>query len=198
MQEQGWLDLIAPLQAFVTEATVASLGFWAFLADHPADAVKAFGGLVALSAFASNWRALREVRESIVTCASELNFTGLRIGPSGPYVVPLRQLFFAYSAFVFYQIVSQVTGVWRVATVSDVGVEFFLHGVLFLAVYRSWRSIIHIAKETYTDDVRKLKRFSKELDDALADKRISITNLLHSTLIFPIAALAPKIFQTLS
>lgn len=179
-------------------AVDGGIGLFSLALDHPDSAAKALGGLIAASAIVSNTRALKQVRKSIVTCDHELNFRGLRIGRSEPYVVPLRSLFFAYALLVFYQIISQVTGAVRDASLADLGVEVFLQGMLVFFVYWNYRRIKAQSAEALGLEDGRIERFNRKLDEALKDKKISVTDLLRSVAIFPLASVVPKMVETFS
>lgn len=186
-----------PLAYFGNEVLRAVDSALGLAFDYPIVAIKAFAGLAALSSLVSNCRALTEVYASIVTCERPFDFRGRRLGASEPYIVPLRKLFFWYALFTFYQLVSQVTGAVGQPTPWGIATEFALQGMLVSLVFFRWRSIRKIAKGNYQDQDQKVVRFNRLFDEALADKRISISVLLGSVAIYPIAALAPGITEIL-
>ncbi|MBI1212973.1 MAG: hypothetical protein GC190_16040 [Alphaproteobacteria bacterium] len=146
------VELSTSLTAVAGEVTRTTNGIFDLAFAHPVLAIKGFAGLTALSSFVSNWRVLAEVRASIVSCTRPLNFTGLRIGPSEPYIAPLRNLFFWYAMFVFYQLISQFTGAVGDPDLTGAAAEFVVQLSLVLVVYSRWRSIVAVGRRAYEEE----------------------------------------------
>lgn len=163
--------------------------------EGPITQVKLAGALVAFFSIFPNWQAFREVRASIISCSRVLNFTGLGIGPSTEFVVPMRALLFSYVLYLFYQVVSQAVGLFGTPSWSDFGIDLAVQTILFTTIAAQFVAIRRKAQRSFKNAGVKFERFLGTFDHALRGQHLSMTGLAVSTFVLPFAALVPKFVE---
>lgn len=160
--------------------------------------IRTLGFTLASASIVSNWGALGEVRESIVTCVRPISFKGLGIGTSDEFIAPMRALFFTFALYVFYQLISQFQSLFGGAGSTQFAVDTIIQLGLFSILAFQILRIRRLAIRRYQDESKKLQKFQRTFDKALSDHNIRMTDLVRGTIILPLASLGPKAYELLA
>ena len=199
--------LAASLQSGLSHATISAAPLAQSLADFVRDVVTwyanqdmkvlltSLGAVTAGAAISSNWSALTEVRQSIISCKRPISFKSTDLGPSDPFIEPIRSLFFSFGLYVAFQIQSQIENLLVETTLQAFITEFALQSALFgLVAYQIFRIRTQAAKQ-FGENGKKLSRFQALFDKALENHSIRMTDLVRATFILPLSSLTPQFIQ---
>lgn len=160
--------------------------------------IRTIGFTFAAASIVSNWNALGEVRESIVSCVRPISFKGLGIGKSDDFIAPMRALFFTFALYVFYEVVSQFQNLFGDPSSTQFAVDAAIQLVLFSILAFQILRIRNMAASRFEEESKKLKKFQKTFDKALAEHNIRMTDLVRGALILPLASSLPRAYELLA
>jgi len=163
-----------------------------FKSQDFAQQAKIVGLVSALLALSPNLRALLRVRTLMVNCEVPMNLTGKRLGPRAPYVGPIRRTMFIFALFVFYQLVSQISGMLTVTTVERVLMELFFQLGILIWLLLSFREIDQVVIANFEGDETRIGRMRQELDGALSSSGIKLNRIFWTGAMMPLFSVLPK------